>query len=708
MELRLQKLFGAAAAFALLASGCSTESDTPPAETTADISTQQQTTATETSIVTQPQKEQQTAPTSLLTAQTASIPENLSGLFSDRDLSGTYDTPDAVITCLGDSVSIEGEGAAANGSDITITQEGIYRITGTLQDGQLLVNTDGKVQLVLDGVSLSCSDSAPIYVQQADKCFLTLADGTENTVSDGSTYVYAQEGSNEPDAAIFSADSLTLNGSGTLYVKGNYNEGITSKDDIVITGGTIRVEAVGNGIKGKDYVAVAGGDMTVTAGADGIKSNNAEEAGRGFVYVQDGTLTVTAQEDAIQAETELIAEGGHFTLTAGGGSANAAPQMHNDFGGFEGWGGFGNWGNYDETDSAEDTTVSTKTLKAGTLLYIAGGEYTLDSADDGLHSNGNLIISGGTAEIRASGDGIHADAQADFAGGTVHVLQSGEGVEAAGILVLDGEIAVTASDDGFNASDGTAQGGMGVYSDGAALEIAGGSVYVNADGDGLDSNGNMLISDGTAIVDGPTNSGNGALDGNGTMQCTGGLLIAAGSSGMAEYPSGPQNTAVITLDTSQPGGTEVKICNAAGEAVITHTPAKQFNSFIVSSPELAAGETYTVYTNGTEAGSFTVSDTLCFLGEAGSMMGGGFPGGGRGDMGGGRGSRHDMQMPTDENGNITMPEGMELPQDMTMPEGMEPPQDMTMPEGMEPPQNMTMPEGMEPPLGGFPGEFQFS
>lgn len=676
MELRLQKLFGAAAAFALLATGCSTESDTQPAESTTAVSTQ--TEATETSIVTQPQKEQQASPVSLLSAQTASFSASLSDLFSDRDLSGTYDTPDTVITCLGDSVSIEGEGAAANGSDITITQEGIYRITGTLQDGQLLIHTDGKVQLVLDGASLSCSDSAPIYVQQADKCFLTLADGTENTVTDGSAYVYAQEGVNEPDAAIFSADSLTLNGSGTLYVKGNYNEGITSKDDIVITGGTIHVEAVGNGIKGKDYVAVAGGEITVTAGADGIKSNNAEEAGRGFVYVQDGTLTVTAQEDAIQAETELISEGGRFTLTAGGGSANAAPQMNNDFGGgrggFEGWGGFGNWGDYDETDSEEDTSVSTKTMKAGTLLYIAGGEYTLDSADDGLHSNGNLIIAGGTAEIRAGGDGIHADAQADLAGGTVQVLQSGEGVEAAGILVLDGEITVTASDDGFNASDGTAQGGMGVYSDGAALEIAGGSVYVNADGDGLDSNGNMLISGGTVIVDGPTNSGNGALDGNGTMQCTGGLLIAAGSSGMAEYPSGTQNTAVITLDASQPGGTEVTICDADGKTIISHTPAKQFNSFIVSSPDLVSGETYTVYTNGTEVGSFTAENVLSYIGEAQNMMGGGFPGGGRGDMGGGRGSRHEMQMPTDENGNITMPEGMELPQDMTMPEGMEPPQ----------------------------------
>ncbi len=549
MNPSIQRLFGAAAAFAVLAAGCTaqgTDSGTSSASTEAD------TTADSTALV-ETETSEMTESTQETAADASKAEPDFDTLFSARDLSGSYDTPSAVILCSGNEVSIDGMGASADGSDITITDEGVYRITGVLDDGQIIVNSAGKVQLVLDGISLSCADSAPIYVQQAKKCFLTLADGSENTVSDGSTY--AQEG-NEPDAAIFSKDSLTINGSGTLTVTGNYNEGITSKDDIVITGGTLHITAVGNGIKGKDYVAFAGGTVTVTAGADGIKSDNTEDTSCGFVYIHDGNITVNAAEDGIQAETQFLADGG-----------------------------------------------------------------------------------------------------------AVHVQRSYEGIEAANIRISGGSIEVTASDDGMNASDGTAQGGMGTYSAGASLEISGGSVYVNADGDGLDSNGDLLISGGTVIVDGASNSGNGAIDSNGELLCTGGLLIAAGCSGMAEYPSRTQKTAVITLDTMQAGGTEIRILGADGSEILTHTPAKAFNSLIVSSPEFADGTACTCIAGGTEIGSFTFTDTLAFLGDAGNMMGGGFRGSGRGDMGGGRGQRPDMQMPTDENGNPAMPGDMTPPQD---------------------------------------------
>ncbi len=684
----MRKLCSAAAVFAMLAAGCNAQST--------ESAVQQPTEA-----MVQPERPggmQQTAgtqdvPAALLNAETPVPSCDVTALFSDRDLSGTYDTAAAVITCSGDSIAIEGSGAAANGADITITEEGVYRITGTLNDGQILVNSPGKVQLVLEGASLSCSDSAPIYVQQAKKCFLTLAPGTENSVSDGSPYVYAAEGDNEPDAAIFSADSLTINGSGSLTVNGNYNEGITSKDDLVITGGTLHINAVGNGIKGKDYVAVSGGDLTITSGADGLKATNATDAGCGFVYVEDGNLTIDAQEDGIQAETELIVKDGTFRITSGGGTANAQPQRNNDFEG--GRGGFGNWGSFDETNPEDDTSVSTKAMKAGALLYLAGGDFSIDTADDGLHSNGDLCCCGASVEITAGGDGMHADGLADLTEGTLRILRSSEGIEAAGIRVSGGTIELTSSDDGFNASDGTSQGAMGTYSGACALEISGGSVYVNADGDGLDSNGDLLISGGTVIVDGPTNSGNGALDGNGNLYASGGLLIAAGSSGMAEYPKGSQNTAIITLPASQPGGTVVTICDSSGTELLRHAPAKQFNSFIISSPDLKDGGTYTVCTDGTEAGSFTVSSILSYVGEAGGMMGGGFHGE-RGDgMGGGWGNRHDMQMPTDESGNIAMPEDMQIPDRMEIPTDEN--GDPVMPEDMQ------IPGGMQQPQGGFPG-----
>lgn len=679
MNQNLSKLFGTAAVFAILAAGCNA-ADVAPQETDAPSETAQ--------TASQPQKpdrnpmEMQTAsediPTVLLSQESPSPISDLSALFTDRDRRDTYDTPIAVITCTGDAVSIEGTGASADGTTVTITEEGVYRITGTLNDGQILVNSQGKIQLLLDGADLSCSDSAPIYVQQAKKCFLTLAEGSENAVSDGTAYVYANETDNEPDAAIFSADTLTINGSGALTVSGNYNEGITCKDDLIITSGNISITSVGNGIKGKDHVAIAGGEISVTAGADGIKSNNID-AGTGFVYIEGGTITVDAQKDAIQAESECILTGGTLHLKAGGGSANAQPQMDQGFGNFGthggfgksgDFGGFGNWGASDETESTDDTSISTKALKAGTLLHITGGECTIDSADDGLHSNADLYIGGGTLEIAAGGDGIHADGLADIADGTIRITQSSEGIEAAGIRISGGTVDVTASDDGFNASDGTAQGAMGTYSSGAALEISGGSVHVNADGDGLDSNGDLLVSGGMVIVDGPTNNGNGALDGNGGIYCTGGTLIAAGSSGMAEFPRGSQNTAIFTLDASQTGGTMIRIADADGNEILSHAPEKSFNSFIMSSPDFKDGATYTVTADNAEVGTFTVEAVLSYIGEAGmgGMMGG-F--GGRGD--GGRGHRHDMQMPTDESGNIAMPE---MPDGgMTPPEGMEMPTD---------------------------------
>ncbi len=649
MKQNSKRLFGAAAAFAMLTVGCSTQENTSkPTES-----------------ITQPDTavQQESAPplqqtSNERTAEEITYSSDISSVFSDRDLDGSYDTPLAVITCSGSNITIEGSGAEVNGTEITITDEGVYLISGTLDDGNIRIQSEGKVQLILENASLSCSDFAPIYVEQAKKCFLTLAEGSENYISDGSTYVYARENDQQADAAIFSADSLTINGSGTLHINGSYNEGIACKDDIVITNGTLDITAVGNGIKGKDYVAIAGGDITIRAGVDGIKASNAMDAGCGYVYVQDGTITIDAQEDGIQAETEVITQGGVFHITSGAGSINAQPSQNDAFPG-----GHGDFGSFEkqETDTA---AVSTKAIKSGTLLYIEGGEFTIDTADDGLHSNAELCMKGGTAEITAGGDGIHADSLADFRGGTIRILKSGEGIEAASIHVSDGTIAVTASDDGFNVSDGTAQGAMGVFSVDCALTISGGSVYINADGDGLDSNGTMLISGGTVIVDGPSNDGNGALDGNGGIQCTGGILIAAGSSGMAEYPDGSQNTAIITLDTPQDANTSVSICDANGKEIIQHTPVKQFNSLIVSSPDFMDGSAYTIYVNGTETGTFTVEGVRSYVGEASGMMEyngmpGGFHGGSRGEgfMGGDR-----SEMPTDENGNPAMPKEMQPPQ----------------------------------------------
>ncbi len=650
------RLIGAALTFSLLAAGCSTE----PAPNTV---TQNEPAQTETAQTPPAENAHpgffdnpaQTAVSAELPAYEAlSRGTDTTALFTERDLSGSYDRITAEIQLNGDTVSIDGTGASAEDTVITITDEGTYRITGTLSDGRVAVSSEGMVQLLLAGVNISCSDFAPIYIENAKKVFVTMEEGTENSLSDGMVYNYAAEGVNEPDAVIFSKDSMTIGGSGTLHVTGNYNEGITCKDDLVITSGSIHVKSVGNGIKGKDYVAVAGGEISVNADGDGMKSDNQTDSGMGFVYIQDGTLSITAAEDGIQADTELLIDGGSISVTAGGGIVNAV-QHTEDFGG-RGGGFF----RQDTTSEADDTAISTKALKAGSLLEISGGEHVLEAADDGLHANGSLSMTGGTVEITAGGDGIHADDRADFSGGNVIITQSYEGIEAAVIRCMGADIALTSSDDGFNASDGTAQGGMGIYSDGCCLVISDGTVHVDASGDGLDSNGLFFITGGTVYVDGPVNSGNGTLDTNSTIVCTGGELIAAGMSGMAEYPQG-SHTLVITLDTVQNAGTEVSVVGNDGSE-LRYMPKKSYNSLVIRSDLLQSGIHYTVYLDGTEAGSVDMAEETAFIGQAGSMMGGGFHGG--------RGGRQPSgEMPEMPQGQMPGAPG----RGMTPPDGAAPP-----------------------------------
>lgn len=661
---KFASFLGAAVAFSLFVTGCSSSTATNSSDTS-------------NSSISSDSKELSSNTNSEITSLSnisSDISDKISDVFSDRDLSASYDTVNATITLKGSTVEIDGNGATANGSVVTITDEGTYLISGTLDDGQIIVDSEAKVQLVLDNAAITCSDSSPIYIINADKTFITMADGSENNLTDGSSYTYDDETENEPDAVIFSKDSLTLNGNGTLNISANFNEGITGKDDVIIANCSININSIGNSIKGKDYVAVTNAELNIVSQADGVKSTNSEDAGMGFVYFESGTVNITAQEDGIQAETEFIAQDGTFNITAGGGSEAAEPKQDNDFGQR---GGFNQSSN---TTTSDEDSISQNGIKGVTAVYICGGTFNINSADDSLHSNANIMIAGGDFSLASGDDGIHADFQIDITGGNVIISESYEGIEAAIINVTGGTIEVKSSDDGFNASDGSDQGAMGSYASACQLNISGGTVYVDADGDGLDSNGDMTLSGGTILINGPTNDGNGALDGNNEIVCTGGLLIAAGSSGMAEYPgdSSSQHSVSITLDAYQDAGTLVTLCDESGNEIASFAPSKKFNSIIISSPDIKDGETYYIYTggssssevkyglyvnggyknDGSEAGSFTADSITSFIGTQNSM-GGGFGGGGNfggGGFGGGN-FGGDRELTTDENGDVQMPDG---------------------------------------------------
>ncbi|MCM3603030.1 carbohydrate-binding domain-containing protein [Robertmurraya korlensis] len=615
---------------------------------------------------------------SLSTLADSDIQSVVSGLvsYSDDDFYTEWENEDFTsIQLNGSTATYEGSGAVVvSGSTVTIKTGGVYVLSGTLDDGQIVVDAEDNntVRLVLNGVDITSSSSAPIYVKNAEKAVLSMPEGTENTVTDGTQYVYDDTEAEEPNSTIFSKGNLTINGEGNLVVEANFNNGITGKDDLKITGGNIEVTAKDDGIVGRDLLAIKEGTFTITAGGDGMKTTNDEDAEKGNLVIEAGTYSITAENDGIQAQTSLYTLGGDYTITTGGGSPETVAANENAMGGR---------GQSESTTTTTTTeTSSSKGLKATAELAIAGGTFDIDSLDDAVHSNGNVLIEAGEFTIATGDDGIHADSSVLTKGGNITVTKSYEGIEGSVIAIADGTIDVTASDDGVNVGGGVDGSGMDMESSASSdqlLQISGGYVSVNSQGDGLDSNGNFVMTGGTAVVSGPTNSGNGSLDYNGTFEISGGLLIAAGSSGMVQASSdtSEQNGILMTYPATQSAGTLIHLEDSEGNTIATFAPEKEYSSVYISSPDLVKDSSYTLYSGGTSTGTetnglytdgeysggtkvveFTISDVVTWLNESGvteaqSGMGGmgGHGGGGmRGDGG-------------------TPPEGMERPDRGTAP-----------------------------------------
>lgn len=526
--------------------------------------------------------------------------------YTDEDLDDNWsETGSTAVTLNGSSIQVSGGGAAVNGSVLTISKAGTYVLKGELTDGQVIVDAgkEDLVKLVLNGATLACSNSAPLYIKQADGVILTLAEGTLNTLTDGETYAFAA-GEDEPNAALFSKQDLTINGTGVLTVTARYNNGITSKDDLVIVNGEISVTSAHDGIRGKDSVSILGGTITVTAEGDGIKSNNDTDADKGWIALDGGTFTIEAGNDGIQAETALAVTGGSYRIVCGGGSASVSKTTGTN----PGW----NFRPGGGTAAATADEESYKGIKAGTALAFKGGTFVIDSADDALHANGDVTIAAGTFDLSTGDDGVHADGTLAISGGTIAVKTSYEGLEGSNVTISGGDIQVKASDDGLNAAGGSdSDAGNGwrgpdSFQTGGshALTISGGTLVIDAGGDGLDSNGALTITGGTVLVNGPTDSGNGALDYDGSCTMSGGVLIAVGSAGMAQAPgtASTQASLMITYTSTQAAGTLLSLTDSKGNLVTAFTPAKSYQSAVICTPALKQGDSYTLYSGGTCSG----------------------------------------------------------------------------------------------------------
>lgn len=564
--------------------------------------------------------------------------------FSSDDLEVGYDESDSTTIQLADAQSTSsGDGATVDGNVVTITAGGTYLISGTLSDGQIKVTAPDteEVHLILNGVEITSSSSAPLLIEEAEKVFVTLAEGSENTLTDkaGSTAsIGTGDDATTIDGTIFSKADLTVNGSGNLTVNGNTNHGIVSKDDLVIVSGTYQITAAGQGLSGKDAVKIKDGTFTLNTGADGIQSDNDQEEGRGFVYIAGGDFVMDADQDGIQAETLLQIDGGTFDITAGGGSANAVAKTS------EGMGmDFFNQTPETETEENLDTddtsSTSTKGLKATGELIINDGTITINAADDTVHTDGNLTLSGGTLTLASGDDGLHANNDLQLNGSTVAITESYEGIEGKTITINDGEITVLASDDGVNASSGTSttseQAGPGETAGSSenALIISGGTLTVNSSGDGLDSNGTIEISGGLTTVSGPENDGNGTIDSNGDTIITGGTLMAAGSSGMAVTFSGSSSQASVLygFENTYEAESEIELRDADGTVLLSWTADKSFTSVQFSSADLAVDETYTLSVND-ETFEVPIESVATTVGTTTGQMEGGMQQPGNGDI----------------------------------------------------------------------------
>lgn len=581
-------------------------------------------------------------------SDSTSVPEKTtpsrtdSEMFTDRDYEVGYDENAAVqVQLSGNTATADSDGVRITGSTVTITKEATYVISGTLNNGMIIVNAPetAKLQLVLNGVQINSETSAALYIVEADKVFVTLADHTENTLSNGGTFTAIDE--NNIDGAIFSKQDLTINGLGSLTVTSPAGHGIVCKDDLVLTSGTYHIDSAAHGIDANDSVRIANASVTIDAGKDGVHSENDDDPSLGFVYISSGVLNIEAEGDGISAEADLQIQNGSFYITAGGGSENGDKSASDFYGGFKGNGKPGSFP-FSNTTAPDSSGSSMKGLKATGDISISDGTVTVNSADDAIHSNASVTINGGTFQISSGDDGIHADEALTVTSGTIQIDESYEGMEGLHIIVSGGDIRLTATDDGINAAGGMDTSGTGgrdalfgsgkggSMTSGGSIVILDGTIDINASGDGIDSNGSLSITGGSITVSIPNMGDTSILDFDSIGTISGGTFIGIGASGMAQNFSSSSTQGTMMIMTGvQPAGAAVQLTDSDGNVLISVAAAGEFSCVILSRASIIKDGTYTL-TAGSFQTTITMNDTVYTSGGMGGNGGMGGPGGMKG------------------------------------------------------------------------------
>ena len=616
---------------ALALTGCSTTSNALASGTTAADSSVGTTATTSSATATDTAASSSSFSTNVKSGEKLDVDTH----YSEQDLS--WDTSSETAIDLSNPTATDG--VTVEDGTLTITKAGTYKLSGEYQ-GQIKVETadSDAVRLVLDNANITNSSGAALNVVNADEVILYSASGTTNTISDGADYTAT--GENDPDAVVYSKADLTIAGEGTLKVNGNHEDGIHTSDGLVIASGTLEVNAANTGIKGKDYVDILGGTINVTAQQDGIKSTNDTDEGQGWTRLSNGTVTVNAGDDGFKASRVVEISGGSLTVEQSDEGIEA--QYINVSG-----------GDVNVTSADDGMNASLKTSDSESTDSSANTSDTADQQQNN-HQQGSLPggQQSGTSNQQQQGTGQPPQGQPPAMSGSSQDGTSQNGTTGTGQQQNNTQnqgnqnMGQPPAMPGGNAQDGTSQNGttgtgqqgMGQPPQGgmpgggggtfevvdAAINVSGGNITVNAEGDGIDSNGVTTLSGGTLIVNGPSQGGNAALDTNGDLLLNGATVLSGSTADMFEAPSTNSTSGYLKLTNSSgfEQGTTVQVADSSGKVVANYKVTKSnVQLVLVSSSSIVKGQSYTVYTTtsavdsnaaslasgATELGSFTAS-----------------------------------------------------------------------------------------------------
>ena len=551
--------------------------------------------------------------------------------YSEQDLS--WDTSSETAIDLSNPTATDG--VTVEDGTLTITKAGTYKLSGEYQ-GQIKVETadSDAVRLVLDNANITNSSGAALNVVNADEVILYSASGTTNTISDGADYTAT--GEDDPDAVVYSKADLTIAGEGTLKVNGNHEDGIHTSDGLVIASGTLEVNAANTGIKGKDYVDILGGTITVTAQQDGIKSTNDTDEGQGWTRLSNGTVTVNAGDDGFKASRVVEISGGSLTveqsdegieaqyINVSGGDVNVTSAD-------DGMNASLKTSDSESTDSSANTSDAANQQQNNQQQGSLPGEQQNGTSNQQQQGTGQPPAMSGTSQDGTSQNGTTGTGQQQNNTQNQSNQNMGQPPAMPGGNAQDGT--------SQNGTTGTGQQGMGQPPQGgmpggggggtfevvdAAINVSGGNITVNAEGDGIDSNGVTTLSGGTLIVNGPSQGGNAALDTNGDLLLNGATVLSGSTADMFEAPSTNSTSGYLKLTNSSgfEQGSTVQVADSSGKVVANYKVTKSnVQLVLVSSSSIVKGQSYTVYTTtsavdsnaaslasgATELGSFTAS-----------------------------------------------------------------------------------------------------